>query len=180
MNYFKEVLDYLSKIFQWWIIVEPWEAGLRVRLGKRVKELSPGIYFRIPFIDACYVQETRLRMISLNSQTVTTRDSQTITIFSSIGYSINNIKKLYETIAQPDSTIANTVLGTIADYVATHEVKECSPETIEKTVKEKLSSFDYGIVFEHVKITGYSIVKTYRFITDGSYVADGIMLTTKK
>lgn len=180
MNYLKEVLDYLTKLLQWWVIVEPWEAGLRVRIGKKIKLLTPGIYFRIPLVDAVYIQETRMRMISLNSQTVTTKDGKTITIFSSIGYSINDITKLYQTIAQPDSTIANTVLGTIADYVATNDAINCSPSTIEEKVKTKLTTFDYGITFEHVKVTGYSIVRTYRFITDGSYVNDGLTLTTKK
>ena len=180
MNYLKEVFDYLTKLLQWWVIVEPWEAGLRVRMGKKIKLLTAGIYFRIPLVDAVYIQETRMRMISLNSQTVTTKDGKTITMFSSIGYSINNISRLYETIAQPDSTIANTILGAIADYVATNNVIDCSPSAIEEKVKAKLTTFDYGITFEHVKVTGYSIVRTYRFITDGSYVMDGINLTTKR
>jgi regulator of protease activity HflC (stomatin/prohibitin superfamily) len=180
MNYFKEVLDYLSKIFQWWVIVEPWEAGLRVRFGKRIKLLEGGIYFRIPFFDAVFIQETRMRMISINPQTVTSKDGKTITIFSSVGYSIRDIKKLYVTIAQPDSTIANTVLSAIADHVSSNEALKCFPADIESAVQNKLKSTDYGISFEHIKVTGYSVVRTYRLIQDGSWVNDGINLTTRK
>ncbi len=180
MNYFKEVLDYLSKLFQWWVIVEPWEAGIRVRFGKRIKILQAGIYFRIPFFDAVYIQEIRIRMISLNPQNVTTKDGKAITIVSSIGYSISDVKTLYESIAQPDSTIANLILSEIAEYVCSHNLEDCTPKKIESVAVDKLKSTNYGIKFENLKITGYSIVKTYRFITDGSYVNDGLTLTTKR
>lgn len=180
MNYFSTILEHIGKLFLWWIIVEPWEQGLRVRLGKKIKLLPPGIYFRIPFFDAVYVQEIRMRMLSINPQTVTTKDGKTITVFSSVGYSIKDIRQLYETIAQPDSTIANTVLGAIADHVSSNDSANCFPMDIEKAVKSKLQSLEYGVEFEHIKITGYSIVRTYRLIQDGSWVNDGITLTTRK
>lgn len=180
MNYLRETLEYLSKLFQWWVIVEPWEAGLRVRFGKHIKVMSAGTFFRIPFFDAVYIQEVRMRMYSMNPQTVTSKDGHTITIVASVGYSISDILTLYESISQPDSTIGNTVLGTISDYVTKNTIQDCGPTKIEQEVSNKLSELSYGIKFEQVRITGYAIVKTYRLIQDGSYVNDGVQLTVKR
>ena len=180
MSIVQQVIDYLTKIFQWWVIVEPWEAGLRVRFGKKVRVLQAGTFFRIPFFDACYVQEIRMRMMSMNPQTVTTRDGKTITIVASIGYSISDVLKLFNTISHPDTTIGNIVLACIAQHVATHEISECSPVDIERVVQAKLGELEYGIRFEQVRITSYAIVSTYRLIGDYASINEGISLQIKR
>lgn len=55
----------------------PWEAALRVRLGRRVVMLGPGFHLRIPFLDRTFVRSVRLRTISDSGQTVVTQDGDT-------------------------------------------------------------------------------------------------------
>jgi len=56
MNSVKDLLDYILNIFKIWVIVQPWEQGLRVRLGKHIKLVNGGLYFKIPYIDSYYIQ----------------------------------------------------------------------------------------------------------------------------
>lgn len=65
METIKATLEYLTKLFQWWIIVQPWEKGIRTRFGTNTKVLDAGCHFRIPFFDTVYVQESRLRVLHL-------------------------------------------------------------------------------------------------------------------
>lgn len=180
MSWVKEILDVITGFFKWWVIVEPWEQGLRVRFGKHIKKLRAGLHFRIPFLDMVYIQESRMRMVSMSAQTVTSLDGKTITLVSSVGYSIEDVVKLYTSIAQPDSTICNTVLAAIADFVATHDMAELSPGNIEKNARERLERLDYGLRFEEVRITNYAVVKTLRLIMDGAWVPDNLSLRDKK
>lgn len=180
MNYLKEILDYVSKLFQWWVVVQPWEQGLKTRFGKNVKLLSHGVWFRLPFFDCVYLQTVRLRVVSMPLQTITTKDGKTLSICSAVGYSINDILKLYNSLHNPETTIYNLVLSEISDYVANHELTECGHKQLESVVLNKLSTSDYGIKYEYVKILGYAVVRTYRLLQDGHWNPDGLSLETIK
>ena len=177
MNWLKDLIDYLSRIFTWWIIVLPWERGLRIRLGKQVNLLNAGIHFKIPIIDAAYVQSIRLRVVSMAPQTVSTKDGKTLTIVPCVGYSISDIRKLYETLYQPEVTIANIVMAQIADYVTTQMSNTITATDIETSVNVKLGQFDYGIKFEYMKVIGYAFVRTYRLIQDAHWNPDSLNMT---
>lgn len=179
MDIFNSILNWLSKIFTWWVIIMPWERGLRVRSGKSITLLTQGIYLKLPVIDSIYVQTTRIRFIGLPVQTVTTKDGKTLSIVASAGYSITDIEKLYQTLYHPEMTIQNIVMGSLATYVATNNFADCSPAEIEDSINVTLESNDYGLGDMSIKIIGYALVKTYRLIQDGHYLNEGMTLNTK-
>ena len=179
MNYIRDTLEYLSKLFQWWVIVLPWEKAIRIRLGKRVKVLSAGTHFRIPFIDTIYLQSTRLRVVQMAPQTISTKDKQTLTVVVCAGYSISDIEVLYQKMFQPESTISNIVMGETAQHIFSHYLEDCKPIDIEEKVMAKLNSEDYGIRYEYVKVIGYAIVKTFRLIQDHHWTPDSLNTNTK-
>lgn len=179
MNYLKETLDYLSKLFQWWIIVEPWEVAVRTRFGKNMTVLGPGTHFRLPFFDIVYIQTIRLRIVHMAPQTITTKDAKTITIVCAVGYSISDMGKLYNSLSSPEGTICNIVQGEISDFVYNNDLSDCGPLKIENVILSKLNTSDYGIKYEYVKMVGYAVVKTYRLIQDGHWQPDALQLSTK-
>lgn len=180
MNYIKDTLDYLSKLFQWWIIIQPWERGIRTRFGNRLLVLCPGTHFRIPFFDTVYIQTIRMRVVSMPPQTITTKDGKTITVVCAAGYSISDVYKLYNTLYQPEATICNLVQGEISEYVALHDLIDCKPREIEEHVFSNLNINDQGIKYEYVKMVGYAVVKTYRLIQDHHWVPDNLNLNDKR
>lgn len=180
MNYIKETLEYLSKLFQWWIIVQPWEQGIRVRAGKKSLIMKGGTYFRIPFIDTVYIQEIRSRIIEMSPHTISTKDKKILTIVVSVAYSISDIEKLFNSIARPEMTIGNRVLSEVANYVFTHNCDECSPDKIQVHVDGVLKGIDYGLKFESCRITGFAEMRTYRLIQDGHYIRENIQIDQKR
>lgn len=172
MGQIKDLLEYIFNFVKIWIIVQPWQQGIRVRKGKTVKILNAGIFFRIPYLDSVYIQETRLRMVQMNMQTLTTKDGNTVTINSSLGYSINNIAKLYETLYHPEGTIVSLASSSVADYVYKNILKDITPSEIEIQVLQKLNADDYGLTFQHFKITNFAAVRTYRIIQDNQTWVD--------
>lgn len=180
MNIINEIFNHISRLFQWWVIILPWEQGLRARFGKHIKMLGAGTHFKIPFFDAVYVQTTRLRVMSTAMQTLSTLDKQTITVTGAVGYTIESIQKIYATLHHPESTLCNIVQGEIASFVSTRKFSECSPIEIEIYIFEKLKSMDYGIRSEYFKVIGYMNVRTYRLISDPFWQNNGLDLEIKK
>jgi len=95
MNQIKDFLDYVLNAFKIWVIIQPWEQGLIVRAGNKIRQVNGGIYFKIPYIDSVYVQESRVRMVQVSMQTLTTKDLHTITLNSAFGYKILELKKSF-------------------------------------------------------------------------------------
>jgi len=180
MNQVRDFLEYIFNALKIWVIIQPWETGLIVRNGKRIKVRTKGIYFKLPYFDSVYVQENRLRVSEMPMQTLTSKDDKTITLNSSFGYSISDLEKLYQTLFQPETTLKNIAMSTIAEVIFNNDLQLISPSGIERKVLEKLRADDYGIKFEYFKITNFAIVKTFRLIQDQSWTEEKLNLEKKK
>lgn len=167
MSWVKELVTYISDLFKWWIVILPWQEGIRVRLGKHELHLRKGIYLKLPVIDSVFVQNIRLKYAQIPIQTVTTKDGQTITIHGAIAYKITDIKKLYNSISNPDATITGIAMSKLSDYVANHVLADCTPSKLEKAVI--IDGQQYGLDTE-IKITGFASVKTFRLIQDHAWM----------
>jgi len=159
MGQIQQFIEYLFNALKIWVIVQPWEAGIRVRNGKKIKRLGKGIHFKLPYFDSVYVQEIRLRVRELPMQTLTSKDLKTVTLNSSIGYSIRDIQKLYQTLYRPEMTLQNIAMSAIAEVLYTTDAHDISPELLEREVIKKLSAEDYGLNYEYFKVTNFAIVK---------------------
>lgn len=157
----------------------PWENGIRVTLGKHSRKIGPGIWAKIPIIHRIYSQPIRMRVIDTPIQTVTSKSGETITIRMSIGYSIEDIVKLFNTVHQPVETISNIALGESARMIATSDL--VVTDEIATVVGDKLKKSDYGLCFKYVMVTTFAKVRTYRLIGDQNWSAsDGEGITIQK
>ena len=180
MGQIKELIEYLLQVFKIWVIVMPWERALFVRRGKRIKERRGGLYFKLPYLDSVYVQESRLRVTEIPMQTLTSKDGKTLTVNSSLGYRIAHLKMLYDTLAHPEITLGNIAMGATAEIVFANGIESLTPQFIQDRVLAVLKKEDYGLDFDYFKITNYAVVRTYRLIQDGSWTNEGLDITEKK
>lgn len=180
MNQVQQFFEYLFQSLKIWVIVQPWESGLIVRNGNKIRKVEKGIYFKIPYFDSVYVQETRLRVVSLPVQTLTSKDQKTITMNGAIGYIISDIEKLYKTLYHPETTISNITMSEVSDFIFTKAIDDITPGSIEEKVLEKLNADDFGITFEYFRITNFAIVRTFRLIQDQSWNHEGLPMDSKK
>lgn len=161
----KQIIDVIFKLFKWWIIIVPWEQGIRVRLGKRTKLLNSGIYLCIPFIDKVYKQCTRRRLVMLRAQTITTKDGNVLTINGSLGYIISDVMKLYKSLYAPDDSLNSIISSKISEYVFNNNLTDCNPAKIRNYVLNNINITEFGLSNPEIYILNYVRTKTYRLIT---------------
>ena len=176
MGVINQIFEFLSKFFEWYYVVMPWEQAIFVRAGKNEKIVTKGMYFKIPFIDRVYIQQTRLRVLDLPVQTVSTLDGKTVTIKSVVSYCIVDMVKMYNSISQPEITLGGMVMSIISENVTTNKSEDVSPEIIEKLLLENLNGESYGLGELSVKITSWADVKTFRLIQDNSWLYENISM----
>lgn len=180
MEYLQRFIDQIKSFLTWWIIISPWERGIRVRFGKKIKMLDPGIHFRVPIFDHIYSQTIRSRNISSSIQTISTIDGITISLGIIIQYSITDIFKLYNTLYHPELTIQNMIWGKISKHISESTMKDCTGTRISECLNS-INMDEYGIKLEELGISTYAIVKTFRLIQDSSWVSDnGFIMTNKQ
>lgn len=179
MSWIENLLRYIVNVFKFWVIVQSWESGIRVRGSKHIKKLEKGLHFKIPHYDSVYIQETRLRVLNMSMQTLTTKDKQTITISGSIGYKITDIEKLYDTIYQPEMTVSNMAMGNIADYISSKDLPYVDQNELQEHALLALNKTDFGIEFTYYKITTFAVVRTYRIIKDNEWFHEGLQMNEK-
>lgn len=154
----------------------PWEQAIHVRRGKHVRLRGAGLYFRIPFIDAVYKQTTRMRMVDTPMQTISSKDGTCVTIKSTIGYKILDVRCLYNTLYHPEMTLNSMSMGFIGEFVRNNDMADITPSTIEQEVRSKIDAESYGLCGFSVKVTSFAIVKTFRLIRDGSWLGEGLSM----
>ena len=178
MNYIGQIIEFIQRFFIWWVSIMPWERAVHVRLGKHMKVLEEGVHLRIPFIDRVYVQTTRLRVIQMPPQTCTTKDGKAVTLVLSLGYSITDILKLYQTLYHAEETLCNIMQARVADSLALMYMEECRASNIEAELDGAMDNLDYGVKFEYCKIVSFAQVKVLRLIQEGHWLPSA--LTTDK
>lgn len=176
MEVVNQLIGFISKLFDWWFTVMPWQQAVFVRRGKNVKILSQGLYFKIPFIDRVYVQEIRLRMIDMPMQTVSTSDNKTISIKAVIGYSIKDLYKMFNSVSHPEITLSGIVMSGISEYINKTDSKQISPKSLEAALIDSLSKDDFGLGDLSVKIVSWADVKTFRLIQDTSWMQESLKM----
>jgi regulator of protease activity HflC (stomatin/prohibitin superfamily) len=127
------------------------------------------MHWRFPIIDRVYRQSIRLRLLTIPLQTLTTADGKTLTIGAALGYSVADVRRLYETLHNAEDTLGNIVQSAIAEFVATNGSTLCTPDRISDGVMARMDGAQWGLADFRVRITDFALVRTFRLIQDGKW-----------
>jgi regulator of protease activity HflC (stomatin/prohibitin superfamily) len=180
MDWLKAIIEKVEGLFKWWIVVLPWEQGIRIRLGNRIKILNPGVYFRIPYLDTCFVHHTRLHFINLSPQTINTKDGKTVTVTVIVGYILVDISKMYSQISDFESTICGVVQQSNTQYIYNTDFNNCTVQGIEKSAIQALERTDWGIEIKQLSVSSFFESKVYRLVQDSAWMPMSYLVDTKR
>lgn len=172
----QSILNFILKflyLFTVGAIIDPWEEGLRVRLGKWIKPLKPGFHFKLPFaIDQIYTVNVKPQIIDVVAQSLETLDGVSVVVVGAIEYSVEDIKKLHLNIQDYDESLVNLGQILIAEYVTSSTNEDCTRESIQKAVKRRLkdSARKWGINIRRFGITDLAEHKVYRILSNSSEI----------
>ena len=155
-----QVFEYLARIFgQWkfWVIVPPWDVGIRVRLGKVARTLSPGPHLRIPLLDDVILVNTRQRVCSTACTTLRgSRPGFSVVKSATIGYRIVDPATTILRYSGMDMTIVCLVQ---AELAAQHPI-----EQIEEAIRTSMRP--HGVEVDFVRLVEDVEVRTFRMLND--------------
>jgi len=148
------------------VIVDPWEAGIRVRGGKKIKKIGPGIHRRFPVLDDFFVINVRRQVIDLDDQTVETSDRIPMLLSLTVGYSIKHPDKIWLKVQDHDESLQTDIQKVVADWV---NITIYSDLTIVNLVDSCFADvrsigFNWGCEIDELGVNTISKHRPYRFI----------------
>lgn len=168
MQAFVDLLRSFFQSLQMWVIINPWERGLRTRLGKHIKVLQPGIHIMLPIIDETLTLTITPQIINLPNQSVNTSDSVAVAISGAVEYGIIDVRRAMLNVQDFDESLQNLAMGITAHFVAEREYHECELIDLEEQIcagiREACES--WGLDVRRVYLTDFVEHKVYRVMSD--------------
>ncbi|MCE5292923.1 MAG: SPFH domain-containing protein [Nocardiaceae bacterium] len=168
---FEKLIDLVVQFlefFRFCTIIDCYERGVRLRFGKFVSELEPGLRWQWPFfIDNILNENVVPKLYQLFTQSIMTRDGVSVAAGAVICYQIRDIKKALLEV----DTVANAIHDSCASTMAEEILAADWADVRAAGFSDKLTAacrkrgFRYGVEVMSVRFNELAPVRNYRTIT---------------
>jgi len=163
-----EFLIQSMELFRFWIVLDSFEQGVLLRLGKFVRVVEPGLHFMWPFrIDHVLYESVVPTTHSMGNESITTKDGKSVGFHAIITYKVHDIRKAMLEIAETDHAVRDACQGEVGRVLRDHDWCDIigSTEILDKlTAACRKRAFRYGIEVMSVQLAGLALVKTIRLM----------------
>jgi len=172
MEFIGYIIDVIKSIWFSLIpfyVINEFEHGIILRLGKWYKDIYPGLGWKIPFFDEVLKCRNTVTTMSIQNQTLTTLDGEQITIEAIVKYKINNAKKYLLEVEDTTDAINDITQGKIKEIVTNktwNEVRLLQDAEIKEAVS--IETIKWGIKVYYITITSLAKARVYKLINDNA------------
>jgi len=168
---FERVLDFIASFWDMirpWLIVADYEGGVLLRFGHYLRELKPGLHWKLPFADATVITSTVITTMALRPQTLTTQDDLTVVISAIVKYHIADVRAYLLDIWDSSDVLNDVTLGAIKQIVASVDYRDLQEQGIEDQVLTIVHSEAaiFGVEVHKVTFSDLGRVRSIRLITN--------------
>lgn len=157
MEAFWGFLGQVLHLFVFINVLDPYEAGVKLRMGRYVKTVTGGhFWFLWPFgIDEIKYDNVVQDTMELGTQSLTTKDNATIQVAPILTYHIFDIKRFLLDVEDADSAMTDAASGYVRDQVAAatwaQVRKPGFPNTLKKHIQKQARK--WGIAVTNVQFS---------------------------
>jgi regulator of protease activity HflC (stomatin/prohibitin superfamily) len=166
----------ILRIFQFWVVIYPYEKGVHLRLGKYIGTLGTGLHFCYPFkVDRVIAIETVIRTLRLGAQSLVTADGKLVVVNTVVTCLISDPAKASLEVNSIEHVIDDTCSGLVAAFVANNDlayIASCGATQDEGLLADcKELAEAYGIEIVRAQFTDISPSRTIRLLNSTTEAA---------
>jgi regulator of protease activity HflC (stomatin/prohibitin superfamily) len=171
---FDRLIDILVTVWRHlipFVVIEPFEQAVLVRLGVYKRTLDPGFHWLLPFgIDVAYNEHVTPRTERLPSLGTTTSDGRALSYDVVVTYKISDIEKALLQVTDLKDAIADTCAGVIGTVLhgATWESVVSGDALKEVELACRKRGWRWGVEIMAVQLCGVALVRNLRLIHSGA------------
>lgn len=150
------------------VIIRDYEQAVLLRFGKFNRVLLPGIHFKIPFFDEVIEQHVVTTTLSLDAQSLYTKDKQNIVVKGLIKYKIADVKIFLLEVYDAKDALSDMSQSIIKNVIMSMTMEECTDAEIDNTLTKKVrvEAKKWGVDVQQVTLTDLAPIRSFRLIND--------------
>jgi regulator of protease activity HflC (stomatin/prohibitin superfamily) len=168
---FDKLIEILS---QWWqqiipfIIIRDYEEAVLLRFGRFHSVLKPGIHLKLPFFDEVIDQHVVVTTLSLDAQSLYTKDRQNIVVKGLIKYKIADVKTFLLEVYDAQDALSDMSQSIIKNVIMSMTLEECTDTELDNTLSKKVrvEARKWGVEVQQVTLTDLAPIRSFRLIND--------------
>lgn len=171
-NILGELLQHLLSFIPRFRVVPAWQGGVLFVRGSRVKEFKSGLVWYWPLWTVPLTAPVNRQVLSLEPETVTTKDGKACIIAGVITYQVTDVVKYLVENYDADESISEVASACLREVVVDQPLSEIQKNNrkkidnaLTKECKELLEGF--GVEVERVRITSFAEAKVVNVIGTG-------------
>ena len=161
-------------ITHWWlqltpvIIIRDYEEAVLLRFGIFNKVLLAGMHFKIPIIDEVIDQHVVVTTLSLDAQSLYTKDKQNIVVKGVIKYKIVDVKTFLLEVYDAQDALSDMSQSIIKNVIMSMTMEECTDMELDNTLTKKVrvEARKWGVEVQQVTLTDLAPIRSFRLIND--------------
>ena len=164
---FDIILQFLD-LFRFWEVVDQYERGIVLRLGKFQRELDPGVHLLIPFgVDRAIKDNVVPRTMNLGAQSLTTADGVQVVIGVVVTARIHDIQKSILEVETVDEAVVDACYAETASVVHGHTWEQLQAGDIDEKLRQacRKRAWSYGVEIMRTQISDLSRCRSLRLWT---------------
>jgi len=158
----------------WWIELKPiviirdYEEAVLLRFGIFKRVLKPGIHFKIPMFDEVIDQHVVVTTLSLDAQSLYTKDKQNIVVKGLVKYRIADVKTFLLEVYDAQDAISDMSQSIIKNVIMSMTMDECTDIELDNalTKKVRVEARKWGVEVQQVTLTDLAPIRSIRLIND--------------
>lgn len=166
-----KLIDFLIGVldlFKCWTVLNEYERGVLLRLGRFKREVGPGWHWQFPFsIDVVLYDNVVARTVRLPTQSLTTADGRDVAVTGIVTATIEDIRSALLNVEGVDHVLVDACTAGIA-----HHVESCTWDELRaKEFGRQLTrvcrrrASQYGVRIHRVQLADRSLSRTIRLHT---------------
>lgn len=161
------ILQFL-RLFQFWVVVNAYAAGVRQRLGKFHAVLGPGFHWMLPFnVDRLIWDSVVTETLRVKPQSLTTKDGVAVTVSSVVTFRIEDIKIFLLDVEGRNAVIEDSTYGATSNFIMKRTWQELNEITdigheLAKDVRRQAKR--YGVAVDQVQVVDFARCRSLRLI----------------
>jgi regulator of protease activity HflC (stomatin/prohibitin superfamily) len=157
------------KMFQFWVVIYPYEKGILLRLGKVHSVIECGFHWCLPFkIDRVLTVDTVVRTLRLGAQSLVTQDGKPVIINTVVTCEIADVELAALNVHSVEHVIDDSCSGIVAAFVADNcleYIVSCCAEPDADLISHcRENAAQYGVSIIRVQFTDVSPSRTLRLL----------------
>lgn len=151
-----------------WIILDPYQGGVVLRLGLAHRIIGPGLSWKIPLVEHVLEATTCMTTMRLPPQTLTTKDGVGVVTSCLVKYSIKDVEPFLLGVVHQADVLTDITMGTVLSAVASMTYDELRAALPERDILEAVRKLvnKHGFRIESVTFVDFGKVRSLRLVTD--------------